>query len=79
MARIKRELVINRPVPEVFDLVADERNEPRYNPRIRRAEKLSPGTIGPRDPVPGRRQEEANWGGLKRFLEAREELAPDAS
>ena len=152
MARIKRELVINRPVPEVFDLVADERNEPRYNPRIRRAEKLSPGPIGrgtrfraeavtlgrttemtiqyttyerPRrlassihmpaadiagtlrfDPVAdgtrmgwswqvkprglyrlltpvivrvGRRQEQENWGGLKRFLEAREELAPEAS
>ena len=152
MARIEGELVINRPVHEVFDFVADERNEPRYNPRIRRAEKLSPGAIGrgtrfraeavtrgrttgmtieytayerPRqlasaihmsaadivgtlrfDPVPtgsrmrwswvvrprglyrlltpvivrvGRRQEEANWGGLKRFLEAREELAPDAS
>jgi len=27
----------------------------------------------------GRRQEQENWGGLKRFLEAREELAPDAS
>jgi hypothetical protein len=136
----------------VFDFVADERNEPRYNPRIRRAEKLSPGPIGrgtrfraeaatlgrtvgmtieytayerPRrlassihmpaadiigtlrfDPVPdgtrmswswdmrphglyrlltpvivrvGRREEQENWGGLKRFLEAREELAPDAS
>jgi hypothetical protein len=33
-------------VEEVFDFVADERNEPRYNPRIRRAEKLSPGPIG---------------------------------
>ena len=46
MARIAGELVINRPVDEVFDFVADERNEPRYNPRIRRAEKLSPGPIG---------------------------------
>jgi uncharacterized protein YndB with AHSA1/START domain len=46
MARIGGELVINRPVEEVFDFVADERNEPRYNPRIRRAEKLSPGPIG---------------------------------
>jgi uncharacterized protein YndB with AHSA1/START domain len=152
MARIDGELVIDRPVHEVFDFVADERNEPRYNPRIRRAEKLSPGPIGrgtrfraeaatlgrtvgmtieytayerPRrlassihmpaadiigtlrfDPVPdgtrmswswdmrphglyrlltpvivrvGRREEQENWGGLKRFLEAREELAPDAS
>ena len=142
MARIAGELVINRPVDEVFDFVADEQNEPRYNSRIRRAEKLSPGPIGrgtrfraeavtlgrtvgmtieytayerPRrlassihmaaadilgtlrfDPVPsgtrmswswemrlrglyrlltpiivgaGRRQEQANWAGLKRFLE----------
>ena len=46
MARIAGELVINRPVDEVFDFVADERNEPRYNPRIARAEKLSPGPIG---------------------------------
>ena len=34
------------PGAEVFDFVADERNEPRYNPRIHRAEKLSPGPIG---------------------------------
>ena len=27
----------------------------------------------------GRRQEQENWGGLKRFLEAREQLAPEAS
>jgi len=46
MASIAGELVINRPVDEVFDFVADEQNEPRYNPRIRRAEKLSPGPIG---------------------------------
>jgi hypothetical protein len=26
-----------------------------------------------------RRQEPENWGGLKRFLEARKELAPEAS
>jgi hypothetical protein len=149
MAPIEGELVIHRPIHEVFDSVADERNEPRYNPRIYRAEKLSPGPIGcgtrfraeavalgrtttmtieytayerPRhlassihmpaadiagtlrfDPVPdgtrmgwswvvrprgpyrlltrvidrvGRRQEQENWSGLKRFLEAREEQAP---
>jgi uncharacterized protein YndB with AHSA1/START domain len=152
MAPIEGELVIHRPVHEVFDFVADERNEPRYNPRIRRAEKLTPGPIGPGtrfraeavtlgrmtgmtiqyttyerprrlassihmpaadivgtlrfDPVAdgtrmgwswdvrphgpyrlltpviarvGRRQERENWGGLKRFLEAGEELAPEAS
>ena len=152
MARIDGELVIHRPVHEVFDFVADDRNEPRYNPRICGAEKLSPGPIGPGtrfraeavtlgrttgmtiqytayerpgrlassihmpaadivgtlrfDPVPngtrmgwswqvkprglyrlltpviarvGRRQEQENWGGLKRFLEAGEDLAPEAS
>jgi hypothetical protein len=46
MAQIQGELVINRPVHEVFDVVADERNEPRYNPLIRRAEKLTRGPIG---------------------------------
>lgn len=35
MVRIEGEIVINRPVEEVFDLVADETNEPRYNPRMR--------------------------------------------
>jgi hypothetical protein len=30
----------------VFDFVADERNEPRYNPRMLRVEKLSPGPVG---------------------------------
>ena len=55
MARINGELVINRPVEEVFDFVADERNEPRYNPRIRRAEKLSPGGDRPPDPGSGPR------------------------
>ena len=152
MARIAGELVIDRPVDEVFDFVADEQNEPRYNPRIRRAEQLSPGPIGrgtrfraeavtlgrtvgmtieytayerPRrlassihmpaadiagtlrfDPVAngtrmgwswvvrphglyrlltpvivrvGRRQEQENWGGLKGFLEAREEPASTVS
>ena len=46
MAWVKGDLVINRPVEEVFDFVADERNEPRYNPRMLRAEKLTPGPIG---------------------------------
>jgi hypothetical protein len=46
MARIEGDIVIGRPVEEVFDFVADERNEPRYNPRMLRAEKLSAGPIG---------------------------------
>ena len=46
MTRISGEVTIDAPVEEVFDLVADERNEPRYNPRIVRAEKLSEGPVG---------------------------------
>lgn len=46
MTRIAGEITIDAPVSEVFDLVADERNEPRYNPRIVRAEKLSRGPVG---------------------------------
>ena len=145
MAHIEGEIIIGRPVEEVFDVVADERNEPRYNPRLLWVEKISSGPISrgtrfraatkttgrpvemtiefteyerPRrlssstrmptmeirgtltfDPVPegarmrwswevhphglfrmlmpvitliGRRQEEAVWAGLKRFLEAAE-------
>jgi hypothetical protein len=46
MIRIDGEIIINRPVDAVFDVLADERNEPRYNPRMLRVEKLSPGPIG---------------------------------
>ena len=46
MARMKGEIIINRPVEEVFDFVADERNEPRDNPRMLRAEQISEGPIG---------------------------------
>lgn len=46
MLRIDGEIIINRPVEEVFDFVADECNEPRYNARMRHAEKVSPGPIG---------------------------------
>ena len=46
MATIEGEIIINRPIEEVFDFVADERNEPRYNPHMRRAEKVGDGPIG---------------------------------
>jgi hypothetical protein len=46
MAHIAGEVTIAAPVEEVFDLVADERNEPRYNPRVVRAEKVSQGPVG---------------------------------
>lgn len=44
--RIQGAVAINRPIEEVFDFVADERNEPRYNPRMLRAQRISPGPIG---------------------------------
>jgi hypothetical protein len=46
VAHIEGEIMIQRPVEEVFDFVADERNEPRYNRRMVLAEKVSPGVIG---------------------------------
>jgi uncharacterized protein YndB with AHSA1/START domain len=46
MAHIAGEVLIAAPVGEVFDMVADERNEPRYNPRIVRAQKVSEGPLG---------------------------------
>ena len=44
--RVRGEVVIHRPVEEVFDFVADERNEPRYNPRMLHAEQISAGPVG---------------------------------
>lgn len=44
--KIEGEIVIGRPIDEVFDFVADERNEPKYNPGMLSAEKLSTGPIG---------------------------------
>ena len=46
MPRLEHEIVINRPVQEVFDYVADGRNEPCYNPHMPRVEQTSVGLIG---------------------------------
>lgn len=46
MAKIEGEIVIGRPVDVVFDTVADQRNEPTYNPTMTRSEKLTDGPIG---------------------------------
>jgi uncharacterized protein YndB with AHSA1/START domain len=46
MTHIVGEVTIKTPMHEVFEVVADERNEPRYNPRIVRAEKVSEGPVG---------------------------------
>lgn len=46
MARIEGEIVIDRPIDVVFDYVADQSNEPHYNPRMVRAEKITAGPVG---------------------------------
>jgi Polyketide cyclase / dehydrase and lipid transport len=46
MARIEGEILIGRPVDVVFDYVADQSNEPQYNPQMVRAEKVTPGPVG---------------------------------
>ena len=43
---IQGRIEIGRPTQVVFDTVADERNEPRFNPRLRRVEQTTPGPIG---------------------------------
>lgn len=40
------DIVIDRPIDEVFDFVADERNEPKYNPQMTLAEMVTEGPIG---------------------------------
>lgn len=39
--RISGDILTRRPVEQVFDFVAGERNEPHRNPAMRRAEKIS--------------------------------------
>lgn len=46
MAKIAGEILIGRPVEEVFDFVADSRNEPSFNPAMAGVELLTPLPIG---------------------------------
>lgn len=46
MAKIEGQITIGRPVEVVFDYVADQTNEPQYNPKMVRAEKETAGPIG---------------------------------
>lgn len=46
MVRVEGDITIERPVEDVFDFVADESNEPKYNPRMTRADKITGGPIG---------------------------------
>jgi hypothetical protein len=46
MAKIEGEILIGRSIEEVFDFVADQRNEPQYNPHMVRAAKVTDGPVG---------------------------------
>ena len=46
MATIEGEIYIDRPPEVVFDVVADERNEPLYNPKMSTVSMLSDAEIG---------------------------------
>lgn len=46
MGHVKGEIVIEQPVETVFDFVADERNEPLFNPTVVLVEQTTPGPIG---------------------------------
>lgn len=46
MSRVRGTLDIARPVEQVFDFVADQRNEPTYNPKMTEATKLTDGPLG---------------------------------
>jgi hypothetical protein len=46
MAWVSGEITIGRPVDVVFDYVADQGNEPEYNPRMVRAERVDHGRLG---------------------------------
>lgn len=44
--KIRDSILIARPVEIVFDTVADQRNEPRYNPAMTECRKVTDGPIG---------------------------------
>jgi carbon monoxide dehydrogenase subunit G len=46
MAKIAGEILIGRPLAEVFDFVADSRNEPSFNPAMAGVELLTAPPIG---------------------------------
>jgi len=46
MANIEGGITISRPVDVVFDYVADQTNEPQYNPSMIRAERITAAPIG---------------------------------
>jgi hypothetical protein len=46
MARVRGHIDIDRPVDEVFGVVADQTNEPLYNPAMTSSHRLDTGPIG---------------------------------
>lgn len=46
LTSIRGSIDIARPVPDVFDLVADQRNEVRYNPDMLESHQVTGGPIG---------------------------------
>lgn len=46
VSHVRGQIVIDRPVDEVFAYVADERNEPSYNPAMVKVDKLTDGPVG---------------------------------
>jgi uncharacterized protein YndB with AHSA1/START domain len=46
LAAVSGSIVIRRPPEVVFDTIADERNEPHYNRRMRWVEQITPGPVG---------------------------------
>jgi len=46
VAQIEGEIVIRRAINDVFDFVADERNEPDFNPQMKSVDKLTQDPIG---------------------------------
>jgi hypothetical protein len=46
VSRVRGSLDIARPVEEVFDFVADQRNEPSFNPTMTEATQLTTGPLG---------------------------------
>ena len=46
MAKVEGKILIYRPPEEVFDFVADSRNEPSFNPAMAGVELLTPPPIG---------------------------------
>lgn len=63
MITVRRHVVVARPAEEVFDFLADTRNEQRWNPNVVRVVKTSTGPVGRGSTFEGRYRR----GGTMRF------------